>query len=75
VGYPSFCPRCPYGAVPSIRQGTDALQISLNALDGSVSFVLFGLDILQSWLATAESVIGTVIESVFVATIIQRLFR
>jgi hypothetical protein len=30
---------------------------------------------LQSWLATAESIIGIVIEGVFVALIIQRLFR
>jgi hypothetical protein len=39
--------------------------------------VQFGLDTLQSWLATAESVIVIVIviEGVFVAMIIQRLFR
>jgi hypothetical protein len=35
----------------------------------------FHHDTLQSWLATAESVIGIVIEDVFVATIIRRLFR
>jgi hypothetical protein len=34
----------------------------------------FGRDTLQSWLATAESVIDIVIEGVFVAMIIQRLF-
>jgi hypothetical protein len=51
------------------------LQISLNAIHGRVFFVQFGLDSLQSWLATAESVIGIVIEGVFVAMIIQRLFR
>jgi hypothetical protein len=33
------------------------------------------LDTLQSWLATAETVIGIDIESVFVAMLIQRLFR
>jgi hypothetical protein len=63
------------GAVPTIQQGADALQISLNAIHGRVFFVQFGLDTLQSWLATAESVIGIVIEGVFVAMIIQRLFR
>jgi len=53
------------------RLAADALQISLNAIYGRVFFVQFGLDTLQSWLATAESVI----EGVFVAMIIQRLFR
>jgi hypothetical protein len=51
------------------------LQISLNAIHGRVFFAQFHLDTLQSWLATAESVIGIVIEGVFVAMIIQRLFR
>jgi hypothetical protein len=63
------------GSVPTIQQGANALQISLNAIHGRVFFVQFGLDTLQSWLATAESVIGIVIDGVFVAMIIQRLFR
>jgi hypothetical protein len=63
------------GAIPTIQQAADALQISLNAIHGRVFFAQFGLDTLQSWLATAESVIGIVIEGVFVAMIIQRLFR
>jgi Pentapeptide repeats (8 copies) len=63
------------GAIPSVQEAADALQISLNAIHGRVFFVQFGLDTLQSWLATAESVIGIVIEGVFVAMIIQRLFR
>ena len=63
------------GILPSLQDGVDALQISLNAIHGRVFFVQFGLDTLQSWLATAESVIGIVIEGVFVAMIIQRLFR
>jgi hypothetical protein len=63
------------GAIPTIQQGADALQISLNAIHGRVFFAQFHLDTLQSWLATAESVIGIVIEGVFVAMIIQRLFR
>ena len=63
------------GAIPTIQNAADALQISLNAIHGRVFFVQFGLDTLQSWLATAESVIGIVIEGVFVAMIIQRLFR
>ncbi len=62
-------------AFPTVQQGADALQISLNAIHGRVFFAQFHLDTLQSWLATAESVIGIVIEGVFVAMIIQRLFR
>jgi hypothetical protein len=51
------------------------LQISLNTIHGRVFFVQFGLDTLQSWIATIESVVGTVIEGVFVAMLFQRLFR
>ena len=61
--------------LPSVQEVLNALQISLNAIHGRVFFAQFGLDTLQSWLATAESVIGIVIEGVFVAMIIQRLFR
>ena len=32
------------------------------------------LDTLQSWLATLESIVGIVIEGVFVAMLIQRFF-
>ncbi len=51
-----------------------ALQISLNAIHGRVFFSGFPLDTSQSWLATAESVSGIVIEGVFVAALIQKLF-
>jgi hypothetical protein len=34
----------------------------------------FGLDSLQSWVAAVESVVGIVIESTFVAVLIQRFF-
>jgi len=59
----------------TVQNVLDVLQISLNAIHGRVFFAQFGLDTLQSWLATAESVIGIVIEGVFVAMLIQRLFR
>jgi hypothetical protein len=52
----------------------DALQISLNAIHGRVFFAQFGLDTAQSWMATGESIIGIVIEGVFVAMLIQRFF-
>jgi len=62
------------GAIPSLQQGADALQISLNAIHGRVFFAQFGLDTVQSWIAMAESVVAIVIEGVFVAVLIQRLF-
>jgi hypothetical protein len=40
-----------------------------------VFFAQFHLDTLQSWLATAESIVGIVIEGVCLAMLIQRLFR
>jgi hypothetical protein len=52
----------------------DAVQISLNAIHGRVFFAQFGLDTAQSWLATGESIVGIVIEGVFVAMLIQRFF-
>jgi hypothetical protein len=55
-------------------QVADALQISLNAIHGRVFFAQFGLDTAQSWIATIESVVGIVIEGVFVAMLIQRFF-
>jgi hypothetical protein len=62
------------GQLPTGAAVSDALQISLNAIHGRVFFVQFGLDTLQSWLATAESIVGIVIEGVFVAMLIQRFF-
>lgn len=58
----------------TVQHAFDALQISLNAVHGRVFFAQFHLDTLQSWLATAESIIGIVIEGVFVAMLIQRFF-
>ncbi len=52
----------------------DALQISLNAIHGRVFFAQFNLDTFQSWLATAESIVGIVVEGIFVAMLIQRFF-
>ena len=57
------------GETIDVTQVTDALQISLNAIHGRVFFVQFGLDTAQSWIATIESVVGIVIEGVFVGAI------
>jgi uncharacterized protein YjbI with pentapeptide repeats len=58
----------------TLQSALDALQVSLNAIHGRVFFAQFGLDTLQSWLATGESILGIVIEGVFVAMLIQRFF-
>jgi hypothetical protein len=58
----------------TLQQVLDSLQISLNAIHGRVFFAQFGLDTAQSWLATGESIVGIVIEGVFVAMLIQRFF-
>jgi uncharacterized protein YjbI with pentapeptide repeats len=58
----------------SVPSALDAMQISLNAIHGRVFFAQFGLDTLQSWLATAESIVGIVVEGVFVAMLIQKFF-
>lgn len=52
----------------------DALQISLNAVHGRVFFAQFHLDTIQSWIATTESIVGIVVEGVFVAMLVQRFF-
>lgn len=59
----------------SVPSALDALEISLNAIHGRVFFAQFGLDTVQSWLATAESIVGIVIESLFAAILIQRFFN
>jgi hypothetical protein len=58
----------------TLQSALDALQISLNAIHGRVFFTSFDLDTAQSWLATGESILGIVIEGVFVAMLIQRFF-
>jgi len=45
-------------SVLSVSSALDALQISLNAVPGRVVFAQFHLDTLQSWLATAESIVS-----------------
>jgi hypothetical protein len=63
------------GHPPTSQREAHTVQISLNAIHGRVFFVQFSLDTLQSWLATAASVVGVAIEGRFVAILIQRLFR
>ena len=62
------------GQLPTGQGVLDAVQISLNAIHGRVFFAQFSLDTLQSWFATSESIVGIVIEGVFVAMLIQRFF-
>ena len=51
-----------------------AILVSLTAIHGRVFFESFGLNSIQSWIAAVESVVGIVIEGVFVAMLIQRFF-
>jgi len=62
------------GTVIDWEQAGEATQISLNAIHGRVFFAQLTLDSVQAWIATVESVVGIVIEGVFVAMLIQRFF-
>jgi hypothetical protein len=62
------------GTVIDWEQVGEATQISLNAIHGRVFFAQLTLDSVQAWIATIESVVGIVIEGVFVAMLIQRFF-
>jgi hypothetical protein len=52
----------------------ESFIVSLTAIHGRVFITSFGLDSLQSLVAAIESVVGIVIEGVFVAMLIQRFF-
>jgi hypothetical protein len=62
------------GTLIDWEQVGEATQISLNAIHGRVFFAQLTLDSIQAWIATIESVVGIVIEGVFVAMLIQRFF-
>jgi hypothetical protein len=51
-----------------------AFLVSLTAVHGRVFFEQFGLNSALSWVAAVESVVGIVIEGVFVAMLVQRFF-
>jgi len=51
-----------------------ALLVSFTAIHGRVFFEQFGLNSVLSWVAATESVVGLVIEGVFVAMLVQRFF-
>lgn len=53
---------------------SDALLMSLTAIHGRVFFEQIGFS-LQGWIAAVESVVGIVIEGIFVAMLIQRWFQ
>jgi uncharacterized protein YjbI with pentapeptide repeats len=52
----------------------DAFQLSLTAVHGRVFFEQLGLGSAVAWTAAIESVLGIVIEGVFVAMLVQRFF-
>jgi hypothetical protein len=59
---------------PSIRALWDSFLVSLSAVHGRTSFEQLGAWSPAAWVAAVESVVGIVIEGVFVAMLIQRFF-
>ena len=64
-----------YGAEPWYQALWDSFLVSLSAIHGRATFETLGAWTPAAWVAAVESVIGIVIEGVFVAMLIQRLFR
>ncbi len=60
-------------ATTTQQHALDSLLVSLTAVHGRTFFEQFNFTA-QAWVAAIESVIGIVIESVFVAMLIQRFF-
>lgn len=52
----------------------DSFLVSLSAIHGRTTFEQLGAWSPAAWVAAIESVVGIVIEGVFVAMLIQRLF-
>lgn len=52
----------------------DAFLVSLTAIHGRVFLEQLGQYSAQAWVAAIESVVGIVIEGVFVAMLVQRFF-
>jgi hypothetical protein len=73
LGVHSFPPhhRPPESAVQSMW---DACLVSLSAIHGRTTFEQLGAWSPAAWVAAVESVVGIVIEGVFVAMLIQRFF-
>lgn len=63
-----------YGAEPWYQALWDSFLVSLSAIHGRAVFEQLGAWTPAAWVAAIESVIGIVIEGVFVAMLIQRFF-
>ena len=63
------------GAEPWYQALWDSFLVSLSAIHGRAVFEQLGAWTPTAWVAAIESVVGIVIEGVFVAMLIQRLFR
>jgi hypothetical protein len=64
-----------YGAEPWHQALWDSFLVSLSVIHGRAVFEQLGAWTSAAWVAAIESVVGIVIEGVFVAMLIQRLFR
>lgn len=60
--------------VSTLNRAGDAFLVSLTAIHGRVFLEQLGQYSAQAWVAAVESVVGIVIEGVFVAMLIQRFF-
>jgi hypothetical protein len=59
---------------PGWQSFLDCFLVSVSAVHGRTTFELLGAWSLAAWAAAVESVVGIVIEGVFVAMLIQRFF-
>lgn len=59
---------------PGLRAFWDSFLISLSAIHGRTTFEQLGAWSFAAWIAAVESVVGIVIEGVFVAMLVQRFF-
>jgi uncharacterized protein YjbI with pentapeptide repeats len=64
-----------FAAEPGWQALWDSFLVSLSAIHGRATFETLGAWTPAAWVAAIESVVGIVIEGVFVAMLIQRLFR
>jgi hypothetical protein len=59
---------------PGWRAFVDSFLVSLSAIHGRTTFEQLGAWSGAAWTAAVESVVGIVIEGIFIAMLIQRFF-